>query len=56
MDRIGARVFNIPPRSPDCNPIENVFNVVKQQLHQEALEREIAHEDFETSEANAEER
>ena len=56
MDRIGARVFNIPPGSPDCNPIENVFNVVKQQLHQEALERKIAHEDFETSEANAEER
>ena len=48
MDRIGVRVFNIPPRSPDCNPIENVFNVVKQQLHQQALEREIVHEDFET--------
>ena len=48
MDRTGARLFNIPPRSPDCNPIENVFNVVKQQLHQQALEREIVHEEFET--------
>ena len=48
MDRIGAKVFNIPPRSPDCNPIENVFNVAKQQLHQHALEREIVDEDFET--------
>ena len=46
MDRIGVRVFNIPPRSPDCNPIENVFNVVKQQLHQQALEREIIHKEL----------
>ena len=49
MDRIGARVFNIPPQSPDCSPIENVFNVVKQQLHQQTLEREIVHEDCKTS-------
>ena len=48
MDRIGVRVFNILSQDPDCNPIENVFNVVKQQLHQQALEREIAREDFET--------
>ena len=46
MERIGARMFNIPPRSRDYNSIENVFNLMKQKLHQQALEREIVHKDF----------
>lgn len=29
MSDIGARVFPIPPRSPDINPIENFFHLVK---------------------------
>jgi len=45
---IGAKKFSIPPRSPDMNPIENVFNVVKVQLQQQALDRKITHENFET--------
>lgn len=48
FEKIGARVFRIPPRSPDMNPIENVFNVAKEQLHQQALDREIIHEDFDS--------
>ena len=30
--RIGASVFNIPARSPDLNPIENLFNMVRRKL------------------------
>lgn len=48
IDRLGGRVFNIPPRSPDMNPIENVFNVVKEELHKQALTRRITFEDFAT--------
>ena len=29
LGRAKARVFPIPARSPDCNPIENVFHLVK---------------------------
>ena len=46
-DEEGARKFAIPPRSPDLNPIENVFHIVKKKLHEEALEYEIKRENFE---------
>ena len=26
---IGCKIFSIPPRSPDINPIENIFNIVR---------------------------
>ena len=32
LNRIGAKLFSIPPRSPDLNPIENVFHLVKWSL------------------------
>ena len=41
IDVIGARKFDIPPGSPDMNPIENVFNNVKMELHKQALEQNI---------------
>ena len=44
---IGARKFNIPPRSPDINPIENIFHQVKRKLNSDALEKHIEHENFE---------
>lgn len=31
--KVGARKFTIPVRSPDLNPIENVFNIVKRKWH-----------------------
>ena len=38
MDEVMAnRIQKIPPRSPDLNPIENVFHVVKKQLKEEAI-------------------
>lgn len=43
---VGCRVFHIPPRSPDLNPIENVFHSVKQELHSDALTMRIEKESF----------
>ena len=37
-------IQHIPPRSPDLNPIENVFNVVKKQLKDEAINNNIESE------------
>ena len=36
----------IPPRSPDLNPIENIFHLVKRYLDQEAISRNIVRESF----------
>lgn len=42
MKEVHANMIqHIPPRSPDLNPIENVFNVVKKQLKDEAIEKDI---------------
>lgn len=35
---------NIPPRSPDLNPIENLFHVVRRQLREDAKEKCIIKE------------
>lgn len=40
------KVFKIPPRSPDLNPIENLFHTVKKRLRRQALDEEIEHETF----------
>ena len=42
--RIGRMVFKNTFRSPDLNPIENFFNLVVQQLNNEAIEKDIAGE------------
>ena len=47
MAKVGARKFDIPPRSPDCNPCENIFNFAKMKLHNDALEQNITQETFE---------
>ena len=36
----------IPARSPDINPIENVFNIVKRQLEKDTIDRNIERESF----------
>ena len=43
---VGAELLEIPPRSPDLNPIENVFNNVKSKLVKEALQGKIEKESF----------
>ena len=47
LDTVGAIKFSIPPRSPDFNPIENVFNFVKSELRTQAFEQNINYETFE---------
>ena len=32
-DKIGAGKFSIPTRSPDLNPMKNIFQIVKKKLH-----------------------
>lgn len=46
MEKVNCRVFKIPPRSPDLNPIENIFHLVGKQLKKDALEKNIAKELF----------
>jgi len=43
----GARLLKIPPRSPDINPIENVFHLVEKKLTKEALKFGIKQENYE---------
>ena len=40
-------MFAIPARSPDLNPIENLFHLVSKQLETDALDMEITRENFE---------
>lgn len=47
MDSIGCKLFKIPARSPDLNPIENIFHLVGKKIRQDALDQNIQHENFE---------
>ena len=44
INEAGATLFAIPPRSPDLNPIENLFYIVKNQLDKQALTEAIHQE------------
>ena len=46
LANIGCQMFSIPARSPDLNPIENVFHLVRKQLASDALHREITRETY----------
>ena len=46
IEECGLQFLNIPPRSPDINPIENVFHIVKVALKKEAMEQKISRESF----------
>lgn len=47
LAEIGGHKFAIPPRSPDLNPIENLFHITKRTLTKEALEKRITYETYE---------
>ena len=47
LDDVDAKLFSIPPRSPDINPIENLFHLIQSKLDRDALERNITNENFE---------
>ena len=43
---IGGKKFSIPPRSPDLNPIENVFHLAKRKLRENAKKENITRESY----------
>ena len=47
IDRVDGKVFRIPARSPDLNPIENFFNSVTIKLNNDAIDKKITRESFE---------
>ena len=47
IDRVDGKVFRIPARSPDLNPIENFFNSVTIKLNNDAIDKTITRESFE---------
>ena len=47
MSRVCCQLLKIPPRSPDLNPIENLFNVVPQTLKKDAINQNITKETYE---------
>ena len=47
MNDVEAEMHAIPPRSPDLNPIENIFHVLKNLLDDEVEEYNITCESFE---------
>lgn len=48
MKKLNAKILSIPPRSPDLNPIENLFGLTKKQLRKQAIEQRIEYETFES--------
>ncbi|KAJ8048606.1 Transposable element Tcb2 transposase [Holothuria leucospilota] len=46
LTRTNATVVKIPARSPDLNPIENIFHILGNQLNQDAIEQNIEYETF----------
>lgn len=47
QEEVGADLFPIPPRSPELNPIENLFAFVKKDLRANAIKDMIHKETFE---------
>jgi len=46
FESMGCKVFGIPARSPDLNPIENIFHLVRKKLKEDALAKKIHHESY----------
>ena len=47
MAKVCCRLFKIPSRSLDLNPIENIFHLVGKQLRSDAMHKDITAETFE---------
>lgn len=47
IDKLNGRILNIPPRSPDLNPIENFFHLITVELAKQAIDKKIEKESFE---------
>ena len=46
IESVGCRLFRIPPRSPDLNPIENVFHNIGKSIREDAMTNRIEKETF----------
>lgn len=46
MESLDANLIRIPPRSPDLNPIENVFAYVKKELKLQVLQNDLERETY----------
>jgi len=46
LKRLNAKVLSIPPRSPDLNPIENLFAYTKKELRSQAFKEKITRETY----------
>jgi hypothetical protein len=46
INQIECQLHKIPARSPDLNPIENFFHILKKSLENEAIEQQITKETF----------
>ena len=46
LNNIGAKMQVIPARSPDLNPIENLFHIVRKKMEAEILEKNITHQSW----------
>ena len=44
LGRVDAQMVHIPPRSPDLNPIENIFSFVRRELNEQAVQGNITRE------------
>ena len=49
MDRANCQLLKILPRSPDLNPIENMFKLVSDALRKQAITSQITTETYEQS-------
>lgn len=47
IEKVGVKIFKIPPHSSDLNPNENFFNIITEQLESDAITNNITHENFE---------
>ncbi len=45
-EALGATLLKIPPRSPDLNPIENIFHLATRELNKETVDKKISRETF----------
>ena len=46
MSESGASLLSIPPRSPDINPIENLFHLVRRELDRQAITENKVYETY----------
>ena len=47
MERVACRLFDFLPRSPEINPIENMFHLIRRQLIEDVQKYDITKETYE---------